>query len=223
MRDGIIKEDSQRIWNDIMQQLHEPFEILSEALLEGIDHAGILMKFFPQPKEQKAASRKRARENGGADADVEESGGEPRPGEVGFSKVVQSKLDLFNSRKGEILRIWAKDKGLLRPGNLEDWDTNSTRLFEKRQNDQIQLFVVLYMEKLVSHGTCVVFRASTASADSQLRWIDASHRRGRHGIRRICRGETARWLDRQKETHPPNFETIEEVDRQRFQERRLHG
>lgn len=135
------KEESQRIWNDIMKQLHEPFEILSEAIVEGINHGGILLQMFPQPKEQKKA---------GADADVEASGGQLRAGQVGFSQVINEKVDAFNNRKSEILRIWAKEKGLSSDGRPETWDKNSTRLFEKRRNDQAQLYVILYLEKLVS-------------------------------------------------------------------------
>lgn len=143
----IGKEESQRIWNDIMKQLHEPFEILSEAISQGIDHAGILLKLFPQPKAQKKAA---AGQTAGTDADVEASGGELRPGQVGFSSVINAKVEEFNSRKGEILRLWAKDKGLCRDGNFENWSKDSTNLFEKRRNDQAQLYVILYLEKLVS-------------------------------------------------------------------------
>ncbi|KAL2280846.1 hypothetical protein FJTKL_12162 [Diaporthe vaccinii] len=141
----IGKEESQRIWNDIMKQLHEPFEILSEAITQGIDHAGVLLKLFPQPKAQKKA----AAQNAGTDADVEASGGEFRPGQVGFSSVINAKIETFNSRKGEILRLWAKDKGLCSDGNFENWTQDSTRFFEKRRNDQAQLYVILYLEKLM--------------------------------------------------------------------------
>lgn len=145
----IGKEESQRIWNDIMKQLHEPFEILAEAVTQGIDHAGILLKMFPQPKAQKKA----AAQQGGTDADVEASGGELRPGQVGFSSVINAKVETFNSRKGEILRLWAKEKGLCTDGNFENWAQDSSRLFEKRRNDQAQLYVILYLEKLVSSRT----------------------------------------------------------------------
>lgn len=141
----IGKEESQRIWNDIMKQLHEPFEILSEAITQGVDHAGILLKFFPQPKAQKKAAAQQA----GADSDVEASGGELRPGQVGFSSVINAKIENFNSRKGEILRLWAKEKGLCTDGDLENWPQQSNRLFEKRRNDQAQLYVILYLEKLM--------------------------------------------------------------------------
>lgn len=137
------KEESLRIWNDIMKQLHEPFEILSEALVQGIDHAGILMRFFPQPKEQKKAPE-----------DVEATAGDLRPGQVGFSKIINEKVDTFNARKSEILQIWAKEKGLSSDGKLENWDKESTRLFEKHRNDQAQLFVILYLEKLVCSKQC---------------------------------------------------------------------
>lgn len=131
------KENSLRIWNDIMRQLHEPFEILSDALIQGIDHAGILLKFFPQPKDNTKAP------------DVEASAGDLRPGQVGFSKLINEKIDAFNSRKGEILRLWAKEKGLSSDGKPENWDKDGTRLFEKRRNDQAQLFTILYLEKLM--------------------------------------------------------------------------
>lgn len=131
------KEESQKVWNDIMKQLHEPFEILCGALIQGIDHAGILLKFFPEPKEQKKAP------------DIEASAGELRPGQVGFSQVIKDKIDVFNSRKGEILKLWAKEKGLSSDGKAEHWDKNSTHLFEQRRNDQSQLFTILYLEKLM--------------------------------------------------------------------------
>lgn len=137
------KEESLKIWNDIMKQLHEPFEILSEALLQGIDHAGILLKLFPQPKEQKRASAD-------SDPDVESAGSGPLPGQMGFSKVISTQIDAFNSRKSEILHLWAKEKGLSSDGKLEHWDKYKTRLFEQRRNDQAQLFVILYLEKLVT-------------------------------------------------------------------------
>lgn len=148
MRQAANKDDSQRVWNDIMQQLHEPFEILSEALIQGIDHAGILLHQFPRPKAQKKAAASKESDAGVA-VDVEESGGELFPGDVGFSQVLQQKINLFNSRKGEILRIWARDKGLLRNGKLDDWNENDMQQLDKRHNDQVQLFVVLYLEKLV--------------------------------------------------------------------------
>lgn len=131
------KERSVKVWNDIMRQLHEPFEILSGALIQGIDHAGILLKFFPQPKDLAKTP------------DVEASAGELKPGQVGFSKVVKEKIETFNSRKGEILRLWAKEKGLSSDGKQEHWTQSNTRLFEKRRNDQAQLFTILYLEKLM--------------------------------------------------------------------------
>lgn len=137
----VDKGESQRMWNDIMKQLHEPFEILSEAMVQGLDHAGILLRFFPQPKDLKKTA---------AAADVEKSAAGLRPGQVGFSQVINDKIGAFNSRKGEILHLWAKEKGLSSDGKLENWDKDSTRLFEKRRNDQAQLFVLLYLEKLVS-------------------------------------------------------------------------
>lgn len=165
---GLDRDASVKVWQEMMKQLHEPFEILSEALIQGIDHAGILLNFFPLPKELKRAAKEAAAAAAAANAnananaktnstspgqqttvpDVEASaGGGLRPGQLGFSEVVNARLATFNARKGEILRVWAKEKGLSADG--EHWDTNNTRLFEKRRNDQAQLYVILYLEKLV--------------------------------------------------------------------------
>ncbi|KAK7735333.1 hypothetical protein SLS53_007565 [Cytospora paraplurivora] len=134
------KDESQRIWNDIMKQLHEPFEILSEAIVQGVDHAGILLGLLPQPKELKKAD---------ATADVEASAGQLRPGQVGYSQIINKKVDAFKTRKSEILRIWAKEKGLSSDGRPENWTEEATHFFEKRRNDQAQLYVILYLEKLM--------------------------------------------------------------------------
>lgn len=158
--EGLDREASVKVWQEMMKQLHEPFEILSEALIQGIDHAGILMKFFPMPKDLKkaaAAAAQTGSDNGSAPGkaaaaatpDVEATAGsELRPGQLGFSEVINARLDTFNARKGEILRVWAKEKGLSTDG--KHWDMKNTRLFEKRRNDQAQLYVILYLEKLVS-------------------------------------------------------------------------
>lgn len=135
------KDESQRIWNDIMKQLHEPFDILSEAIVQGVDHAGILLGLLPQPEELKKATGR---------ADVEASAGQLRPGQVGYSQIINEKVDAFKTRKSEILRIWAKEKGLSSDGRPENWTEEAARLFEKKRNDQAQLYVILYLEKLVS-------------------------------------------------------------------------
>ncbi|CAN8096925.1 unnamed protein product [Discula destructiva] len=159
------KQESLKIWNDIMKQLHEPFEVLSEALVQGIDHAGMLLKFFPQPKEQKKES---ASKSAGNDPDVEATGDDLRPGQLGFSKVVNKKIDVFNARKSEILHLWAKEKGLSSDGRPEHWDKEQTRLFEKRRNDQAQLFVILYLEKLMQ-ATGEAVRDFVAFAEEKTR------------------------------------------------------
>lgn len=153
---GQDEQASVKIWQEMMRQLHEPFEILCDALIQGIDHAGILLKFFPMPTDLKkdlavaAAAAKAAGTSASAVPDVEASAGSGlRPGQFGFSEVINARLNTFNTRKGEILRVWAKEKGLSTDGKHWDPATN-TKLYEKRRNDQAQLYVILYLERLVS-------------------------------------------------------------------------
>lgn len=138
------KLEEQRAWNDVMKQLHEPFEILCEAVSEGLEHAGIALEFSPRPAELK----KKDKNSDSTKADVESSAGLLRPGEKGFAKVVKAKLDTFYSRKKDILQAWAREKGLFGDSG-EKWNESKTNLLEKRRADQSQLYMLLYMEKLV--------------------------------------------------------------------------
>ena len=144
------KEREQQVWNEVMRQLHEPFEILSEAIDQGLEHAGIVLELLPRPKELKQAE---AQKSGGAQPDVEAQGQNLRPGQAGFVKVIDEKVRLFDSRRGEILGTWAKEKGLSYDGDLGNIDPGRNLFIDSRERDQAQLYVILYMEQLVSQSS----------------------------------------------------------------------
>jgi len=139
------KEAEKRLWNDVMQQLHEPFEILSEAIDQGLEHAGICLEILPRSKNQ-TKSKSTPSTGGGNEVDVEAKAGSCTPGESEFSNEIRRKIEHFHSRKGEILRMWAKEKGLTL-GDEED--EKDTRSLEQQERDQAQLYLLLYMERLV--------------------------------------------------------------------------
>ncbi len=104
-------------WNDIIKQIHEPFKALSQAIDEGLLHAGICLEILPRP----TASKKVA-------DDLESRGADPRPGEMGFSRIIVEKVQAFHSRRAELLRVWTKERGLVADqGNNRSIDPESRR------------------------------------------------------------------------------------------------
>ncbi|KAK8007793.1 hypothetical protein PG989_001783 [Apiospora arundinis] len=139
------KNAEKRIWNEIMKQLHEPLETLSAALDQGLEHGGILLEILPRPKKAKKAA---------ADgADVEAKGDAVEPGDPGFARSLEEKVKNFEAVKVDILRTWARERGLAFDEsaaadmeNMPSFPANGNR----HQRDQFQLFLLLYIEKLMT-------------------------------------------------------------------------
>lgn len=155
------KNEERKVWNGLMKRLHEPFAILSEAIDEGLEHAAVQLGILPKPKDWGRAKMERlhavvtgssGRSQKLCDPDVEaQRQRRPSlPGESGFGRVLEDKIQRFYSCKGETLRYWANENGLsyeqARDGKT--WDLGSPATRERRQN---QLYILLYMEQLVSH------------------------------------------------------------------------
>lgn len=128
------KDREKRVWNEVMRRMHTPFEILSEAVDQGLEHAALRLEILPRPKADKKSSSK--------DADVEAKGDSVKPGDDRFSEVVRQKLAQFDATKGEALRAWVKERALVRG---EDGLSSE----EARERDQAQLYCLLYMERLM--------------------------------------------------------------------------
>ncbi|KAK1470517.1 hypothetical protein CCUS01_06282 [Colletotrichum cuscutae] len=181
------KEREKRVWNDIMLQLLEPFEILTEAMDQGLDHVGIVLELTPKPKKTKGA-------------DVEMDAGAmatSKPGEAGFAEVLAERVQDFNDKKGELLRNWLKERQLATEQERQDLHLKKleTRM---RERDQTQLYVMLYMEKLMlALGEAVqdlVMFADSKVADGTMakkRLIIPSQKRIKKWFKGICSTEDA--------------------------------
>ncbi|KAK3339976.1 hypothetical protein B0T25DRAFT_366156 [Lasiosphaeria hispida] len=146
-----------RVWNEVMKQVHEPFEILSEAIDQGLVHAGICLEILPRPKKLPNAT---------GDVDVEARGEEVKPGEPGFARLVDERVKAFYSKKGELLRTWVKERELA----AEEEKLAGTRCScstERREREQSQLYVVLYMENLM-HASGQAVQDLVAFADKRV-------------------------------------------------------
>ncbi|KAK5627874.1 hypothetical protein RRF57_003589 [Xylaria bambusicola] len=142
------KMDDKRVWNEVMKQLHEPFEKLSTAISEGLQHAGMLLEILPRPKPPK--NNKNNTDGSPALGDVESRGGLIQPGDPGFEEVLKKKIQCFRDIRSSILHTWAKEKGLLTSGSsLERVNSISFPMAARHHRDQEQLYVLLYIETLM--------------------------------------------------------------------------
>ncbi|KAI0405677.1 hypothetical protein F4802DRAFT_561520 [Xylaria palmicola] len=143
------KNEDKRVWNEVMKQLHEPFEKLSAAIDEGLQHAGMLLEILPRPKADKKSAE--APEASALNADVEAKGDLIQPGDLGFAEVIKRKIQAFRNVQGTILRAWAKEKGLITDDLSVDEINNVTfcPTDAKHHHDQEQLYVLLYIETLM--------------------------------------------------------------------------
>ncbi|KAK3374804.1 hypothetical protein B0H63DRAFT_452637 [Podospora didyma] len=157
------KEAEKHVWNQVMKQMHEPFEILSEAIDQGLEHAGLCLELIPRPKKlsMKAKAAKDA-----AQADVEAQDQGTKPGEPGFSNVIAEKVEAFCSRKGELLRTWVEERRLADEEENRDRPTCKCAS-ERRERDQAQLYIVLYMETLM-HASGDAVQNLVAFADKKV-------------------------------------------------------
>ena len=139
------KRNEKEIWNDIMKQLHCSFEVVSNAIDEGLEHAGLLLEFIKPSKANKFPA---------ADVDVEAKGDVIKSGDKGFSDYLEKKLADFYSKRGQTLKTWARGRGLsaeqfdaAKSPGIDDSKTTPDENHHRR--DQQQLYLILYMEFLV--------------------------------------------------------------------------
>ena len=133
------KDVEKHVWNEVMKQVQEPFDILSEAVDQGLQHAGLCLELIPRPKKTKKPEK-----TGSNASDVDlEAGQEPKPGDPGFAMVLDGKVQAFYSRKGELLKKWVQERGI----NIDEGTTDPSHFRSER--DQVQLYIILYMENLM--------------------------------------------------------------------------
>ncbi|KAI0444648.1 hypothetical protein F4803DRAFT_236295 [Xylaria telfairii] len=136
------KNEDKRVWNEVMKQLHDPFEKLSAAIDEGLQHAGMLLEILPRPK---------APDNSESGGDIESKGDLVQPGDSGFAEALKVKIQSFRDVRGTILQVWAKEKGIITEGLSLD-EINSIPFSPtdaRHRRDQEQLYVLLYIETLM--------------------------------------------------------------------------
>lgn len=147
------KENEKRVWSSVMRQMHEPFEILSEAIDQGLEHAAICLEILPRPKSR-------------CSNDLEVQAGQLCPGDPGFAQLVDNKVKVFNSVRGKLLRAWVTEREIaLQEERIDnpEYHCSAARL----ERDQVQFYVLLFMENMM-HTAGMAVQALIAFADSKV-------------------------------------------------------
>jgi hypothetical protein len=127
-------------WNEIMQTLHEPFDMVSQAISEGLQHVSYMLKIVDKPKEKKKAT----------DNDVEAKGDVVKPGDANFSEHLAVIDKRFWERRSEVLKLWCIQKGVSFPEDqtgepLEKVYSKTIERVTSRDGARQQLYLILYV------------------------------------------------------------------------------
>ncbi|CAI6080444.1 unnamed protein product [Clonostachys chloroleuca] len=151
-----------QVWNGIMKQIYTPFQNLTEAVDQGLEHSGICLEILPKPKLSKQS-------RGGGSVDVEAHADRVSPGDQGFGNLVENKVRQIDSQKVEILRTWARDEErFAHPPHLTPSDAMA--------RNQTQLYMSLYMQQLM-HAAGEAIQQLVVFADERVEKGIMKHRR----------------------------------------------
>ncbi|PNY26824.1 Uncharacterized protein TCAP_03239 [Tolypocladium capitatum] len=164
------KNREKQVWNDTMKKMHPPFQMLAEAIDQGLEHTGICLETLPKPN-----LSKKPKSSGSDDIDVEARGDKINPGDERFASLVDRKMRQFYSQKGKILRIWVRERRLAadeakltHPQHLTASDT--------MQRNQAQIYISLYMDQLM-HATGEALLDLVAFASEKVKDGTMNHKR----------------------------------------------
>ena len=126
-------------WADIASSLSNPFEDLSEAVVDGLTHVAYVLKLSKKPRDK---------DSGDPEADAKH----PLPGDVAFSSHLAGKIAQFAQRREGTLRLWCSQRGLRFPDpnsppshGLQGGGQSSSQVGE---NSRQQLYLILYVRAM---------------------------------------------------------------------------
>ncbi|KAL8691620.1 MAG: hypothetical protein Q9218_003195 [Villophora microphyllina] len=146
------KEEEIYQWTEIMRTLHEPFQVLTEAMDQGLEHALYALDLTKRPK-RSTNQKPRLRVNG-ASPDVEAKGETIEPGDKDFAHFLSTKIDRFYEQRRVSLDTWCFQHGLDIKRNRYTHEAKDPTLgggpfSAAHERQQRRLYLILYMEFLL--------------------------------------------------------------------------
>ena len=137
------KDEEKRQWSQIMRSLHQPFEVLTEAMDQGLQHATYTLRLEKRPRDQQTEA------SDGSSPDVESKGGVKKPGDADFVVLLQAKVDRFYEQRKVTLNTWCSQNGISLNSDVSPADSpyNAPPHENKseHQRQQRQLYLILYV------------------------------------------------------------------------------
>lgn len=155
------KDKEKKQWNDIMKSLHGPFEVMTQAMDEGLQHTLYTLELAKPPSAKTTPKIPVADQSS---RDVEAQGDIIEPGDKRFAIYLTRRIDSFYDQRKLNLAIWCRQNGVKLDENLfKDpalpaplIDAERADLFQHQKN-QRQLYLILFMEFLLwSTGRAVL-------------------------------------------------------------------
>ena len=144
---GLKVRSEKREWNKIMSKLHKPFQVMSAAMNDGLDHSMLVLELKKPSKSSKGGVSVPKTQD-----DVE--AGVLKPGDSGFAEQLSTKIKDFYEARKVFLGEWCNSKGLKLQGtsfaNRPDEFPTANQIEypffkdpETHKRNQHQLFLIL--------------------------------------------------------------------------------
>ena len=148
------KETAKKIrlqWNEIMKTLHDPFEAMTEAMSAGLQHTLYALELAKPPKK---AGAKNKRLSNGTSTDIEAEAAVMEPGEAGYAKYLEQKINMFHEKRKSTLTLYCQQRGIHLDANssgniseiaLKIHNEGEAQDDETRERNKRQLYLVLHV------------------------------------------------------------------------------
>lgn len=151
---GHNQEEYEMVWQHSIGALIEPATSIIEAMSDGLEHAALQLEIVPRPGTKNFLSWipgvSRTLKT------VHDAEGEAiKPGDPGFSRILEDKLTEFSTGRIEALMAWAESKGLSaaqleKLRTLGELDVDEDPVHGHVRRDRQQLYLILYIQHMVS-------------------------------------------------------------------------
>jgi hypothetical protein len=148
------QEEYEIIWQSSIGALAGPATSMLEAMIDGLEHLGLQLEIIPRPGTKTYFNWVPGAKKTGK-ADVEAEGKKIKPGDPGFSTVLEEVMNEFSKRRVESLTAWSESKGLSaiqlkKLQTLGEHDMGKDPADAHVIRDHQQLYLILYTQHMVS-------------------------------------------------------------------------
>ncbi|KAI9671357.1 MAG: hypothetical protein M1831_004266 [Alyxoria varia] len=169
----VVRESSARSfaeWQKIMKTLHEPFEKITAAMDDAVEHILLTLE-LKKPAKKKT---KKQGKNSGTDSDIESKGEAVVPGDRAFAGWYAEQTDKFYQSRVVSIRHWCEEKNTDVPSDMfttqfMPWPENRNEgIFSNtKSRDQRQIYLILYVESML-HSTSTSVLSLVHFAESKV-------------------------------------------------------